>query len=145
MTEDNHLLGKFDLTGIPPAPHGAQKIEISFDVDADGILNVCALLASTGKEKNITVTNDKGRLSHDEIDRMIDDAEKFKEEDKKNKERSGARTQLEIFVYNMKSTVDDVNFKGMISDSEKEAIVKKHDEISRWCDANKLAEVCTFF
>merc|ERR1719342_277897 len=85
MTKDNHLLGKFDLTGIPPAPRGVPQIEVTFDIDANGILNVSACDKSTGKQNKITITNDKGRLSKEEIERMVNDAEKFKEEDNKQK------------------------------------------------------------
>merc|ERR1712079_881990 len=85
MTKDNHLLGKFDLTGIPPAPRGVPQIEVTFDIDANGILNVSACDKSTGKQNKITITNDKGRLSKEEIERMVNDAEKFKEEDNKKR------------------------------------------------------------
>ena len=81
--QDNNLLGKFELTGIPPAPRGVPQIEVTFDVDANGILNVSAVDKSTGKENKITITNDKGRLSKDDIERMVNEAEKYKEEDKK--------------------------------------------------------------
>merc|ERR1719219_2808816 len=81
MTKDNHQLGKFDLTGIPPAPRGVPQIEVTFDIDANGILNVNASDKSTGKENKITITNDKGRLSQEEVDRMVSDAEKYKAED----------------------------------------------------------------
>merc|ERR1711946_50916 len=87
MTKDNHLLGKFDLTGIPPAPRGVPQIEVTFDIDANGILNVSACDKSTGKENKITITNDKGRLSKEEIERMVSDAEKYKQEDEAQKDR----------------------------------------------------------
>ena len=91
MTRDNHLLGKFDLTGIPPAPRGVPQIEVTFDIDANGILNVSAVDKSSGKQEKITITNDKGRLSKEEIERMVSDAEKFKAEDDKQKERIAAK------------------------------------------------------
>jgi len=87
MTRDNHLLGKFDLTGIPPAPRGVPQIEVTFDIDANGILNVSAVDKSSGKQEKITITNDKGHLSMEDIERMVSDAEKFKAEDDKQKER----------------------------------------------------------
>ena len=94
MTKDNNLLGKFDLTGIPPAPRGVPQIEVTFDIDANGILNVSAADKSTGKENKITITNDKGRLSKEEIEKMVNDAEKFKQEDEQQKERIQAKVHL---------------------------------------------------
>ena len=91
MTRDNHLLGKFDLTGIPPAPRGVPQIEVTFDIDANGILNVSAVDKSSGKQEKITITNDKGRLSKEDIEKMVADAEKFKAEDDKQKERIAAK------------------------------------------------------
>ena len=91
MTKDNNILGKFDLTGIPPAPRGVPQIEVTFDIDANGILNVSAADKSTGKENKITITNDKGRLSKEEIEKMVNDAEKFKQEDEQQKERIQAK------------------------------------------------------
>merc|ERR1711941_54368 len=94
MTKDNHLLGKFDLTGIPPAPRGVPQIEVTFDIDANGILNVSAVDKSSGKQEKITITNDKGCLSKEEIERMVSHAEKFKAEDYKQKERISAKNCL---------------------------------------------------
>ena len=93
MTKDNNLLGKFDLTGIPPAPRGVPQIEVTFDIDANGILNVSAADKSTGKENKITITNDKGRLSKEEIEKMVNDAEKFKQEDEAQKDRVQAKVK----------------------------------------------------
>merc|ERR1712150_68897 len=144
MTKDNHLLGKFDLTGIPPAPRGVPQIEVTFDIDANGILNVSAADKSTGKQNKITITNDKGRLSKEDIERMVSDAEKFKAQDEKQKERISAKNSLESYCFNMKSTVEDEKLKDKISDSDKETITKKCDEIIKWLDANQLAEVDEF-
>merc|ERR1711991_1111456 len=91
MTKDNHLLGKFELSGIPPAPRGVPQIEVTFDIDANGILNVSAADKSTGKENKITITNDKGRLSKEEIERMVNDAEKFKADDEKQRDRISSK------------------------------------------------------
>merc|ERR1711928_53519 len=107
MTKDNHNLGKFDLTGIPPAPRGVPQIEVTFDIDANGILNVSAADKSTGKQNKITITNDKGRLSKEEIERMVSDAEKFKAEDDQQKDRISAKNGLESYCFNMKTTLDD--------------------------------------
>merc|ERR1712213_17866 len=132
MTRDNHLLGKFDLTGIPPAPRGVPQIEVTFDIDANGILNVSAVEKGSGKSEKITITNDKGRLSKEEIERMVNDAETFKAEDEKQKERISAKNNLESYCFNMKSTLDDEKLKDKISDSDKETITKKCDEIIKW-------------
>jgi len=140
MTKDNHLLGKFDLTGIPPAPRGVPQIEVTFDIDANGILNVSAVDKSTGKLNKITITNDKGRLSKEDIERMVSDAEKFKQEDEKQKNRIASKNSLESYCFNMKSTLEDDKLKDKISDSDRDVINKKCDEIIKWLDANQLAE-----
>jgi len=99
MTKDNHILGKFNLEGIPPAPRGTPQIEVTFDIDANGILNVSANDKATGKQTKITITNDKGRLSQEEIDKMVSDAEKFKDEDAKIKRKIDAKNQLENYCF----------------------------------------------
>merc|ERR1719270_2796947 len=144
MTKDNNLLGKFELTGIPPAPRGVPQIEVTFDIDANGILNVSAMDKSTGKENKITITNDKGRLSKEDIEKMVNEAEAYKAEDDKQRERIGAKNNLESYCFNMKSTLDEEKVKDKISDSDKETITKKCDEIIKWLDANQLAEVDEF-
>ncbi|NXI67217.1 HSP70 protein, partial [Anseranas semipalmata] len=140
MTKDNNLLGKFDLTGIPPAPRGVPQIEVTFDIDANGILNVSAVDKSTGKENKITITNDKGRLSKDDIDRMVQEAEKYKAEDEANRDRVGAKNSLESYTYNMKQTVEDDKLKGKISDQDKEKVLEKCREVIAWLDRNQMAE-----
>merc|ERR1711910_63923 len=144
MTKDNHLLGKFDLTGIPPAPRGVPQIEVTFDIDANGILNVSAADKSTGKQNKITITNDKGRLSKEEIERMVNDAEKFKEEDNKQKDRISAKNGLESYCFNMKTTIDDEKMADKISADDKKVISDKCDDAIKWLDANQLAEVEEF-
>jgi len=144
MTKDNHLLGKFDLTGIPPAPRGVPQIEVTFDIDANGILNVSACDKSTGKQNKITITNDKGRLSKEDIERMVNDAEKFKDEDDKQKERISAKNGLESYCFNMKTTIEDDKVKDKISDDDKKKISDKCDEAIKWLDANQLGEVDEF-
>merc|ERR1712025_302745 len=140
MTKDNHLLGKFDLTGIPPAPRGVPQIEVSFDVDANGILNVSACDKSTGKQNKITITNDKGRLSKEEIEKMVNDAEKYKNEDEKQKNRISAKNALESYCFHMKSTVEDEKLKDKISADDKKTITEKCTDTISWLDSNQLAE-----
>merc|ERR1712227_554819 len=144
MTKDNHLLGKFDLSGIPPAPRGVPQIEVTFDVDANGILNVSAVDKSTNKQSKITITNDQGRLSKEEIERMVNDADKFKAEDEKQKERIAAKNNLESYCFNMKSTMDDEKLKNKISEDDKRMIISKCEEAVKWLDGNQLAEVDEF-
>merc|ERR1712185_636640 len=142
MTKDNHQLGKFELTSIPPAPRGVPQIEVSFEIDANGILNVGAEDKGTGKAEKITITNDKGRLSQEEIERMVQEAEEFQEEDKKVREKIESRNQLENYVYSMKNTLSDSE-KGVadkIGDDDKEAIEKALEEANEWLDDNQEAE-----
>lgn len=123
MTKDNNMLGKFELTGIPPAPRGVPQIEVSFELDANGILKVSAHDKGTGKQESITITNDKGRLTQDEIDRMVAEAEKYAEEDKATRERIEARNGLENYAFSLKNQVNDKDgFGGKIDDEEKETV-----------------------
>jgi len=140
MTKDNNLLGKFELSGIPPAPRGVPQIEVTFDIDANGILNVTALEKSTNKENKITITNDKGRLSKEDIERMVNEAEKYRSEDEKQKETIAAKNGLESYCFNMKATLDEENLKGKIADSDRTVILDKCNETIKWLDANQMAE-----
>ena len=140
MTKDNHLLGKFDLTGIPPAPRGTPQIEVTFDVDANGILNVSAVEKGTGKQEKITITNDKGRLSKEEIDRMVNDAEKFKNEDEAQKERISAKNGLESYIFNLKSTLDQEQVKSKLGEDDLMTAKAKLDDALSWLDRNQLGE-----
>jgi L1 cell adhesion molecule like protein len=140
MTKDNNMLGKFELTGIPPAPRGVPQIEVTFDIDANGILNVSATDKSTGKENKITITNDKGRLSKEDIEKMVNEAEKYKAEDEKQRDRISAKNGLESYCFNMKSTMDEEKVKSAISESDKKKIEDKCDECIKWLDANQMGE-----
>jgi len=140
MTKDNNLLGKFELSGIPPAPRGVPQIEVTFDIDANGILNVSAVDKSTGKENKITITNDKGRLSKEDIERMVQDAEKYKADDEKQRERISAKNSLESYCFNMKSTVEDDKFKDKISEEDRTKILDTCNETIKWLDMNQLGE-----
>ncbi len=137
MTKDNHLLGKFDLTGIPPAPRGTPQIEVTFDIDANGILNVNACDKSTGKNSKITIKNDKGRLSKEEIDRMINDADKFKNEDEKQRQRVTAKNRLESYIFSLKQAVNDAK---NISSSDKSTVEEACNKELKWLDANQMGE-----
>ncbi|XP_055907598.1 heat shock 70 kDa protein cognate 4 [Eupeodes corollae] len=140
MTKDNNLLGKFELSGIPPAPRGVPQIEVTFDIDANGILNVTALERSTNKENKITITNDKGRLSKEDIERMVNEAEKYRTEDEKQKETISAKNALESYCFNMKATLDEDNLKSKIADTDRTTILDKCNETIKWLDANQLAD-----
>jgi len=140
MTKDNNLLGKFELTGIPPAPRGVPQIEVTFDIDANGIMHVSAVDKSTGRENKITITNDKGRLSKEDIEKMVRDAEKFKDEDDKQKDRISAKNSLESYAFNMKATMEDEKLKDKISEEDKQKVMDKCNEVIRWIDSNQLAE-----
>merc|ERR1712023_203462 len=127
-TKDNNLLGKFELSGIPPAPRGVPQINVCFDIDANGILNVSAEDKTTGNKNKITITNDKGRLSKDEIERMVQEAEKYKAEDEKQKSVIAAKNSLESYCFNMKSTVEDEKLKDKITEADKNMILEKCNE-----------------
>ena len=142
MTKDNHVLGKFELTGLPPAPRGVPQIEVTFEIDANGILQVSAEDKASGKIDKITITAEKGRLSEDEIERMVQEAEEFAEEDKKTKERIDGKNSLEGYCYNLKNMLEDED-KGIankISEEEKETIEEAIKEAMEWLDENQEAE-----
>merc|ERR1711976_1127467 len=138
MTRDNHLLGKFDLTGIPPAPRGVPQIEVTFDVDANGILNVSAVEKGSGKAEKITITNDKGSLSNEEIEKMVNDAERFKDDDDKQKDRIAAKNGLESYIFNLTSSLDNEDVKAKLSSEELSAAQSTLDSALQWLDANQL-------
>ena len=144
MTRDNHMLGKFDLTGIPPAPRGVPQIDVTFDIDANGILKVSAMDKTSGKSGNITITNDKGRLSQADIERMVREAEDYKAEDDKQKERIAAKNGLESYCFNIKSTLEDDNIKSKISESDRSKVADKCSETLKWLDSNQTAETEEF-
>merc|ERR1711862_970561 len=140
MTKDNNILGKFNLDGIPPMPRGQPQIDVCFDIDANGILNVSATEKSTGKEQKITITNDKGRLSQEEIERMVQEAEKYKAEDDANKNRIEAKNGVENYCYSLKSTMSDEKVADKIPADDKKKLESKIDEVMAWLDANQAAE-----
>ena len=129
FTKDNHLLGTFELNGLPPAPRGVPQIEVTFDIDVNGILQVFAVDKGSGNKSNITITNDKGRLSKDDIEKMVKEAETYKEQDNKNKERIEAKNEFENYLYNVKSS------------GEKNTTIKETvDKALEWLESNQLAE-----
>merc|ERR1712070_759144 len=140
ITRDCNLLGKFSLDGIPPMPRGQPQIDVTFDIDANGVLNVSAIEKSTGKENKITITNDKGRLSQDEIERMVEEAEKYKAEDDANKNRVEAKNGLENYCYSLKSSVEGEEVKDKIPEEDKTALLNAINEATSWLDANQTAE-----
>jgi len=144
MTQHNHRLGQFNLTGIPPAPRGTPQIEVTFDIDANGILNVSAVEKAGGRTEKITITNDQGRLSKEEIDRMVDESEKFKADDEKQKEKIDAKNGLESYCFNIKSTIEDSNIKDKLSESERKMVSEKCNEAITWLERNQTAEVEEF-
>ncbi|XP_030852972.1 endoplasmic reticulum chaperone BiP [Strongylocentrotus purpuratus] len=141
MTKDNHLLGKFDLNGIPPAPRGVPQIEVTFEIDVNGILRVSAEDKGTGNKEKITITNDQNRLTPEDIERMVNEAERFAEDDKLMKEKVEARNDLESYSYSLKNQVnDEEKLGGKLSEDEKETIMSAVDEQIEWLDANPDAE-----
>lgn len=131
------FLGTFDLCGIPPAPRGVPKIDVTFDIDANGILNVSALESGTGKSKRITIKNDKGRLSQIDIERMLAEAEQYKEEDDRQRERVACRNNLESYVFSVKQAVDDAGNK--LSSDDRRKVQNECSNCMKWLDSNQLA------
>jgi len=143
-TRDNNLLGKFELSGIPPAPRGVPQITVCFDIDANGILNVSAEDKTTGNKNKITITNDKGRLSKEDIERMVQEAEKYKSEDEEHKKKVDAKNGLENYAYNMRNTIRDDKVADKIDASDKETLEKEIDGVIEWLDNNQMAETDEF-
>lgn len=144
MTKDNNLLGTFELKGIPPAPRGVPQVDVCFDIDANGILNVSAEDKTAGVKNKITITNDKGRLSKEEIERLVKEAEKYKAEDDVVKKKVDAKNSLENYAYNMRNTLKDDKIGGKLDGMDKQKIEKAVDEVIEWLDKNQLAEVEEF-
>ena len=140
FTKDNNLLGSFDLTGIPPAPRGVPQIEISYDLDANGILTVNATDKSSGKSEKISITQNKGRLSEEQIKKMVDEAKKYEEEDKKMKEKVEARNDYENYLYNIRNSLTQEHLKDKFSSEDKEKIEKLVKDHLDWLDKNSSAE-----
>ena len=140
MTKDNNLLGQFELSSISPAPRGVPQIEVTFDIDANGILHVSAQDKSTGRQNHITINNDKGRLSKAEIERMLHEAEKFKDEDERQRERVEARNTLESYTFQLKQTLEEETVMQKLSELDRTKMMDKISDTIRWLDNNELAE-----
>jgi len=144
MTRDNNLLGKFELSGIPPAPRGKPQIEVTFDIDANGIMTVNALDKTTGKSNKITITNDKGRLSAEEVEKMVKDAERYAEQDKKVKERVEAKNGLEQYAYNLKQSLAEEGVKEKLNEGDRKTIEDACDATLKWIEGNETADAAAF-
>eukprot|EP00357_Protocruzia_adherens_P027059 CAMPEP_0115021342 /NCGR_PEP_ID=MMETSP0216-20121206/30827_1 /TAXON_ID=223996 /ORGANISM="Protocruzia adherens, Strain Boccale" /LENGTH=636 /DNA_ID=CAMNT_0002393675 /DNA_START=103 /DNA_END=2009 /DNA_ORIENTATION=- len=140
LTKDNHQLGKFNLDGFPAAPRGVPKIEVTYDVDANGILTVSAEETATGKKSNIVITNDEARFSKDEIEQMVHEAERFKQEDEIQRKRIESRNSLEETVYRAKMSVNEEKVKEKLSDEDRKLVTDKAEEVVQWLDNNHQAE-----
>merc|ERR1719163_859049 len=141
MTKDNNLLGKFNLEGIPPAPRGTPQIEVTFDVDANGIMNINATEKGTGKSNSMTIKSEKGRLGEEEIERLVKEAEKYKAEDDQIKKKIEAKNGLETYCYTIKQQLDDAKIKDKLQDGEKEAVNDVADKTLQWIQGNPNAEL----
>ena len=147
MTKDNHLLGRFDLTGIPPAPRGVPQIEVTFEIDANSILQVSALDKGTGKSEKITITAETGRLSEEDIQRMRDEAAEYAAEDQAIKEKIDARNGLESYLFNLRNTLEDTDERKLsehVSTEEKKELVDVIDEALDWMEENPEADKASY-
>ena len=140
FTKDNNILGKFDLNGIPPAPRGVPQIDVTFNVDANGILSVSASEKSSGKSETITIKAEKGRLSDDEIDRMVKEAEQFKEQDMAYAAKVEARNSFESYVYSLKNKMDEAGIKEAMGEEDTATLTEKIDAALAWLDENQSAD-----
>jgi len=139
MTRDNNILGKFELSGIPPMPRGKPQIEVTFDLDANGILQVGAVDKTTGKSERITITNDKGRLSSEQIERMVNEAERYKDDDKIQRDRIESKNHLENYSYSLRSTLQDEAVASKINADDKQKLNSSVDETLSWLDTHQNA------
>jgi len=140
LTKDNNLLGKFNLEGIPPAKRGIPQIEVSFDIDTNGIMNVHAVEKSIGKSEKITITNNKGRLTKEEIDKMVKEAERYKSEDDLLKKKIEAKNTLENYAYSVRNSLNDENLKSKFQDNERNKLMQEVDQVTKWLETNPNAE-----
>ena len=144
MTKDNNILGKFNLDGIPPAPRGVPQIEVTFDIDENGIMNVSATDKAGGKTNKITITNNKGRLSKDDIENLVKEAEKFKSEDELVRKKVEAKNGLEQYCYSIKNTMKDEKLKDKFTDEDKKTLEPLVTNTTSWLESNPNAETSEF-
>jgi len=144
MTKDNHRLGNFELHGIPPAPRGVPQIEVTFDLDANGILNVSAENKESGNKNKITITNDTGRLTKEQIERMVQDAERYKEEDQKQQERVTAKSKLEQYTHGLRTTLNEGTTKDKLSGDDRSTLEGLIKDTQSWLDQNDSASASEF-
>lgn len=144
MTRDNNLLGKFELSGIPPMPRGKPQIEVTYDIDANGILQVNAVDKTTGKSNKITITNDKGRLSQEQIDKMVKDAEKFKSDDETQKHRVEAKNGLENYAYSLRNSIREEAVASKLGADDKKKLEDALDKALSWLDTHQSADKSEF-
>jgi L1 cell adhesion molecule like protein len=140
MTKDNQLLGKFNLEGIPPAPRGVPQIEVTFDIDANGIINVSAVDKASNKTSKITITNEQGRLSKEEIEKMVKEAENFKNEDETMRKRIETKNSFENYCFQMKNTLNDEKLKTIFTEDDKRVIEETSKEGLKWLESHPMAE-----
>ena len=136
MTKDNSILGKFQLEGIPPMPRGVPQIDVTFDMEANGILNVSAVEKSTGKEKKITITNDKGRMSAEEIERLVQEAERYKSQDEANRARVESKNALKNYAFQVRNSINDEKVASQLSAEEKKKVLDAVSKTTSWLDSN---------
>ena len=139
MTKSNRLLGQFELSGIPPAPRGVPQIEVSFDVDANGILSISAADKGTGRKESLTITSEKGRLSEEEIERMVKEAEEFADQDEQERAKVQARNELEAYLYNLKNSMNE-HLQDKLSGEDKETLSKAVEDALVWLEDHPAAE-----
>ena len=139
FTKDCNMLGQFELTGIPPAPRGVPQLEVTYDIDANGMLNVSACDKSSGKTEKITIKNDKGRLSKEQIDKMIHEAERLKEEDESNLKKIEAKNKLESYIYNWRNQMDNKEITDKLGEDDVNSIKTSIKETQHWLDTNTTA------
>ncbi|KAL0194417.1 hypothetical protein M9458_012713, partial [Cirrhinus mrigala] len=145
LTKDNNLLGTFHLTGIPLAPRGVPLIDVTFEIDVNSILRVTAEDKGTGNKNKIIITNDQNRLTPEEIERMVNQAKRFADEDKKLKDRIDARNELERYAYFIKNQIGDKEkLGGKLSSEDKEAIKKTIEETIEWLESHQDADLMDF-
>jgi len=140
MTKDNNILGKFQLEGIPPMPRGVPQVDVTFDIDANGILNVSAIEKSTGKEQKIQIKNDKSRMTAEEIERLVQEAERYKSEDEANRARVEAKNALENYAFQVRNSINDEKLASQISEGDKKKVTDAVAKTTQWLDSNQSAE-----